>query len=76
MEQKRLGSGGATKKIHEIPRSLAIGFLLEHDVQIRGRSERVQEGPEREPLTAVPGQAEVDFHMLDAGVESIRRDCG
>ena len=48
---------------------------LKYDVQIRGRSEHMQQRPESERLTTVFGQAEVDFHVLDAGIESFRRDC-
>ena len=62
-------------EVHEIPRRFTICIGLKHDIQIGSRSECIQEGPKCEALTTVFGQPEIDFHVLDAGIESFRRDC-
>ena len=71
-----LRATGSLDQVHEIPRCLTICLAFKCDIQIGRRSQSMQQCPEREPLATVLGQAEVDFHMLDAGVEGFRRDCG
>jgi hypothetical protein len=62
-------------EIHEIPRRLTICLGLKYDVQIRGRSEHMEQGPESEPFATISRQTEVDFHAFDAGVQSFRWNC-
>lgn len=62
-------------EIHKIPRRVPVCLRVKYDAQIRGRSEHMQQGPESEPLATVFGQAELDLHVLDAGIQSFRRDC-
>ena len=62
-------------EVQNIPRRLTFCLGLKYDIQIRGRSEDMQQRPEREPLTSVLGETEVDLHVIDAGIERSRRDC-
>jgi len=84
---ERVGSGASwgsaglratcsLNQVHEIPRCFTICLALKHNIEVRGRSQRVQQRPKGEPLTTVLGQTEIDFYMLDAGVESLRWDGG
>ena len=63
-----------SEEIHEVSRGFTFWFTLERDIQIRRRSERVQQCPKREALTQVRCQTEIDLHVLDAGIERFLRD--
>ena len=65
---------GPFNEIHEVSSCFAIGLVLENDVESRSGAKSLQQGPEREPLTAVFGQPEIHRHTFYAGVESFRRD--
>ena len=61
-------------QVHEIPGRLTICLGLECDIQVRGRSQNMQQCPKGEPFTAVFRQTQVDQHVLDAGAKRFRWD--
>jgi len=64
----------AADQVDEVARGLALRLVLERDVQVGGRSQRVKLCPESEAIAALLRQAEVDLHMFDAGRQRFRRD--
>ena len=55
-EHFRLRATCSLNQVHEVPCCLTICLTLKCDIQIRGRSQRMQQCPKGEPLTAVFGQ--------------------
>src|SRR5258708_1861596 len=49
----RLRATGSLDQVHEIPRCIAICLALKRDIQISSRSQRMQQCPKGEPLTAL-----------------------
>ncbi len=62
---------GARDHVHEIARRLAVGFLLEGNIQIGCDAEHVHQRPQRETALAVGFQPEIDAHPLGPGGERL-----
>ena len=63
-------------EIHEVAGRLAVGFILESDIEIRRRAEHVKKRPEREAAAAVALQPEIDLHPFDPRCQSLAGNRG
>ena len=60
-----LGSDGLgvvrrCEQVHQVSRSLLVGFLFKSHVEVGGLPEHIQERPEREPPRSIGFKAEID----------------
>ena len=64
------------EQVHEATRRIAVARIVKRDVEIGCRAEQMQQRPEREAVTAIGRETEVDLNPLNAGVSRVLRHLG
>ena len=74
--QPRLVIACGREQVHESTRRIAVARIVKRDVEIGCRAEQMQQRPEREAVTAIGRETEVDLDPLNAGVSRVLRHLG